>query len=60
MTFNTGNHEFKFTGEYSKISVGQVFGFNQFGNYTFLGLNDTGGILTALSKTHEHRPAWQI
>ena len=49
MIFNTGSHEFKFGGEYSKISVGQVFGFNQFGNYTFSGLNVTGDILNALS-----------
>lgn len=51
MTFTTGSHEFKFGGEYSKVSVGQVFGFNQFGSYTFSGLNPTSDILTALSNT---------
>jgi outer membrane receptor for ferrienterochelin and colicin len=51
MTFNTGSHEFKFGGEYSTIAIGQEFGFNQFGNYTFSGLNVTGDILTALSNT---------
>jgi outer membrane receptor protein involved in Fe transport len=49
MTFTTGSHTLKFGGEYSKIKVGQLFGFNQFGNYTFSGLNATGDILTALS-----------
>jgi len=51
LTFATGSHTFKFGGEYSRIKVAQAFGFNQFGNYTFSGLNDTNGILNALSAT---------
>ncbi|MFN0278152.1 MAG: carboxypeptidase regulatory-like domain-containing protein [Pyrinomonadaceae bacterium] len=51
MTFTNGSHEFKFGGEYSKISIGQIFGFNQFGNYTFSGLNPTADVLNALSST---------
>ncbi len=51
MTFITGSHTLKFGGEYSKIKVAQDFGFNQFGNYTFSGLNATGDILNALSAT---------
>ena len=51
MTFSTGSHTLKFGGEYSKIKVAQLFGFNQFGNYTFSGLNGTSDILNALSAT---------
>ena len=55
MTFVGGSHTFKFGGEYSKIEVAQIFGFNQFGNYTFSGLNNTGDILNALSVTNPGR-----
>ena len=51
VTYANGNHTFKFGGEYSKIKVAQLFGFNQFGNYAFSGLNATGDILNALSAT---------
>lgn len=51
MSWVTGNHTIKFGGEYSHIGVGQTFGFNQFGNYTFTGLNQTPDILNALSAT---------
>ena len=51
MTFTSGSHTFKFGGEYSKIKVAQTFGFNQFGNYTFSGVNLTGDILNDLSAT---------
>ncbi len=51
MTFTTGSHTLKFGGEYSKIEIAQRFGFNQFGNYTFSGLNATSDILNALSAT---------
>lgn len=51
MTYTRGSHTFKFGGEYSQIEVAQTFGFNQFGNYTFSGLNATGDILNALSAT---------
>ena len=44
-----GSHSFKFGGEFSKIDIAQVFGFNQFGSYTFSGLTNTGDILNALS-----------
>jgi outer membrane receptor for ferrienterochelin and colicin len=51
LTYVTGNHTLKFGGEYSQISVAQLFGFNQFGNYTFSGVNGTGDVLNALSAT---------
>jgi len=51
LTFISGNHTFKFGGEYSKIKVAQAFGFNQFGNYTFSGVNTASDILNALSAT---------
>jgi Carboxypeptidase regulatory-like domain len=38
LTFITGNHTFKFGGEFSNIYANQAFGFNQFGVYTFAGL----------------------
>lgn len=50
-TIISGNHTFKFGGEYSKIKIAQLFGFNQFGNYTFSGVNQTADILNALSAT---------
>jgi hypothetical protein len=33
LTYITGNHNFKFGGEYSRLFASQVFGFNQFGQY---------------------------
>lgn len=33
LTYITGNHNFKFGGEYSRLFASQVFGFNQFGAY---------------------------
>ncbi len=51
VSYLTGNHTFKFGGEYSNIDVAQAFGFNQFGTYTFSGLNGTSDILNALSAT---------
>jgi outer membrane receptor for ferrienterochelin and colicin len=51
MTFITGNHTFKFGGEGSKIKVSQAFGFNQFGNYAFSGVNTANDILNALATT---------
>jgi hypothetical protein len=51
VTFIKGNHTFKVGGEYSNIAVSQLFGFNQFGNYTFSGVNATADILNALSAT---------
>lgn len=42
-----GNHNAKFGGEFSDILNDQLFGFNQFGSYTFSG-GQAGG-LTALS-----------
>lgn len=49
LTMIRGNHTFKFGGEYSNIYAEQLFGFNQFGVYTFSGLSSTTGILEALS-----------
>ena len=51
VTYSSGNHTIKFGGEFSNIAVEQLFGFNQFGNYTFSGLNLTSDILNALSAT---------
>ncbi|HEY6047355.1 MAG TPA: TonB-dependent receptor [Pyrinomonadaceae bacterium] len=33
VTYITGNHNFKFGGEYSDIKAAQTFGFNQFGRF---------------------------
>ncbi|HZI86440.1 MAG TPA: carboxypeptidase regulatory-like domain-containing protein, partial [Pyrinomonadaceae bacterium] len=33
LTYITGNHNFKFGGEYSRLFASQIFGFNQFGQY---------------------------
>lgn len=49
MTYITGGHTFKFGGEYSKIKVAQLFGFNQTGSYSFSGLSAAGDILNAMS-----------
>jgi hypothetical protein len=50
LTYVKGNHTFKFGGEFSNILVNQVFGFNQFGQYAFSGLNanNAAGIITIL------------
>jgi hypothetical protein len=68
LTFVTGNHTFKFGGEYSRIYANQQFGFNQFGAYslTSSSANGTvgptgtanaftgnGGILRNLSNTRQ-------
>jgi hypothetical protein len=39
-TYLKGNHNFKFGGEYSRLFANQVFGFNQFGQFT-LNLGST-------------------
>ncbi len=44
LNYVTGNHTFKFGGEYSRIFANQQFGFNQFGGY----LLTTGGTTTIL------------
>ncbi len=49
LTVISGNHSFKFGGEFSNIYAAQTFGFNQTGVYTFSGLSSTTGILEALS-----------
>jgi hypothetical protein len=49
LTWIKGNHTFKFGGEFSNIYASQEFGFNQFGVYTFAGLNSATGILEAMS-----------
>ena len=47
----SGNHSFKFGGEFSNIFADQKFGFNQTGVYTFAGLTGTGAILDAIGST---------
>lgn len=49
LTIISGNHSFKFGGEFSHIHADQTFGFNQTGVYTFAGLTATAGILDAMS-----------
>lgn len=48
LSFVTGNHIFKFGGEYSRIHAEQVFGFNQFGAYS-LTTGGSAGILRNIS-----------
>lgn len=49
LTVISGNHSFKFGGEFSNIYAEQTFGFNQFGVYTFAGLTSATGLLEAMS-----------
>ncbi len=49
--FITGNHTFKFGGDFSNIHADQKFVFYQFGVYTFSGLSSTTGILDAITST---------
>ena len=51
LTVISGNHSFKFGGEFSNIYANQKFGFNQFGTYTFVGFANTAAVLDALSST---------
>lgn len=44
LSYVTGNHIFKFGGEYSRIFANQQFGFNQFGAYSLT----TGGATTIM------------
>lgn len=53
LTFISGNHSFKFGGEFSNIYANQEFGFNQTGVYTFVGVNSTVGVLNALSAVRD-------
>ena len=48
ITHLTGNHNFKFGGEYSRIFASQVFGFNQFGQYVFSLANNNANFQTTL------------
>jgi hypothetical protein len=41
MTWNKNSHTFKFGGEYNHSFVSQLFGFNQFGTFTFNTTNIT-------------------
>ncbi len=52
LTYITGNHTFKFGGEYSRIFASQEFGFNQFGAYS-LQTGGTAVILRNVSGTRE-------
>jgi hypothetical protein len=49
LTVISGNHSFKFGGEFSNIYAEQSFGFNQFGVYTFAGLTGATQLLEAMS-----------
>jgi hypothetical protein len=46
-----GNHNAKFGGEYSNIFMDQLFGFNQFGAYSFSGTGNTPLTVMALDPT---------
>lgn len=52
-TYITGNHTFKFGGEFSRIYANQRFGFNQFGAYSL----STGGTTTILRNVSSTRVA---
>ncbi len=51
LTYISGNHTFKFGGEYSRLFASQKFGFNQFGAYSLVlgGATGTLNTLTRLS-----------
>ena len=51
-TYITGNHTFKFGGEYSRIFAAQTFGFNQFGQYnSSLGATCTSATACTMQTT---------
>lgn len=52
ITWLKGDHSFKFGVDYSRLFVNQLFGFNQFGAYTFVGVNTAAGVLDNLSSTN--------
>lgn len=41
LTYLTGNHTFKFGGDFNRIHADQLFGFNQFGNFNYFDSNDS-------------------
>jgi hypothetical protein len=49
ITYLRGNHTFKFGFDYSRVFANQLFGFNQFGAYTFNGVNDAAQVLRNIS-----------
>jgi len=51
VAYVTGNHTFKFGGEYSRLFASQNFGFNQFGAYSLAigGATGTNDILSRLT-----------
>lgn len=51
ITWLKGDHSFKFGVDYSRLFVNQLFGFNQFGAYTFNGVNTAAQVLLNLSAT---------
>jgi hypothetical protein len=49
ITYLRGNHTFKFGFDYSRVFANQLFGFNQFGAYNFVGVNDAAQVLRNIS-----------
>jgi hypothetical protein len=49
LTYIAGNHNFKVGGEYSRLFASQVFGFNQFGAYSFTPGTTAAQIQTTLA-----------
>jgi outer membrane receptor for ferrienterochelin and colicin len=49
LTVISGNHTMKFGAEASNLFADQTFGFNQFGAYSFVGVNNALGVLNAVS-----------
>jgi hypothetical protein len=47
LTWTKGNHTFKFGGEYNHVFIDQIFGFNQFGQYSLF--TGTTALLDILS-----------
>ncbi|MGI9165345.1 MAG: carboxypeptidase regulatory-like domain-containing protein [Pyrinomonadaceae bacterium] len=50
LTYNLGQHSFKFGGDYNRTFASQLFAFNQTGGFTFSGLGgaDAGTVATVL------------
>jgi len=48
LTVLAGNHTMKFGVDYSRVFANQLFGFNQFGNYSLIGANTTLAVLRAV------------
>lgn len=51
LTWTTGNHTFKFGGDYNHVFTNQLFAQNQFGYFIFGGTINTATVLDVLSYT---------